>query len=45
MEIIAGIFITSYVMKFVVAALDTPFVYLATKVRKDADGREIVKYA
>ncbi|WP_456469687.1 queuosine precursor transporter [Archaeoglobus sp.] len=44
-EIIAEIFITSYIMKFVVAALDTPFVYLATKVRKDADGREIVKYA
>ncbi len=43
-EIIAEIFITSYIMKFVVAALDTPFVYIATKVRREADDREMVKY-
>jgi len=32
MEIIIEIFITTYIMKFVVAALDTPFIYLARKL-------------
>lgn len=29
------IFITSYVMKFIVAILDTPFIYLATRINPD----------
>lgn len=32
MEIIIEIFVTTYIMKFVVAALDTPFIYLARKL-------------
>ena len=27
------IFITSYIMKFIVAVFDTPFIYLATRIR------------
>jgi queuosine precursor transporter len=33
--IILSIFVTSYIMKFIVAALDTPFLYLAKKIRSD----------
>ena len=33
-EVIVEIFITSYIMKFIVAALDTPFVYLSTRIRE-----------
>ncbi len=42
--VIIEIFITSYIMKFIVAALDTPFVYLSTKMGKSgkAEIRELV---
>ncbi len=36
--VILEIFVTSYVMKFIVAALDTPFVYLSTKM-----GRRVIE--
>jgi hypothetical protein len=39
-EIIVEIFITSYIMKFTVAALDTPFLYLSTRI-----GRKIIDVA
>jgi hypothetical protein len=39
-EVIVEIFITSYIMKFIVAALDTPFVYLSTRI-----GRRIEEFA
>ena len=41
-EVIAEIFVTSYIMKFIVAALDTPFVYLAKMIRSEADRAEVV---
>ncbi|MBO8179146.1 MAG: queuosine precursor transporter [Archaeoglobus sp.] len=41
-ELIAEIFVTSYIMKFIVAALDTPFVYLAKMIKSDADRAEVV---
>ncbi|AIY89200.1 queuosine precursor transporter [Geoglobus acetivorans] len=31
------IFITSYIMKFVVALMDTPFIYLATRIKPEED--------
>ncbi len=33
--IILSIFLTSYIMKWIVAALDTPFLYLSRKMHKD----------
>jgi uncharacterized integral membrane protein (TIGR00697 family) len=42
-ELIAEIFVTSYIMKFIVAVLDTPFVYIARVIRKDAEKAEVVK--
>jgi queuosine precursor transporter len=33
-NIIFQIFIVSYIMKFIVAALDTPFIYLSKKIKK-----------
>jgi len=36
-EVIVEIFITSYVMKFIVAVLDTPFVYLSRMVRTEVE--------
>ncbi|AGK60808.1 conserved hypothetical integral membrane protein [Archaeoglobus sulfaticallidus PM70-1] len=33
-EVIAEIFITSYIMKFIVAVLDTPFVYLSRVIKE-----------
>jgi hypothetical protein len=41
-EVIIEIFITSYIMKFIVAVLDTPFVYLSTKMGKKAEIEEYV---
>lgn len=41
-EVIAEIFVTSYIMKFIVAALDTPFVYLAKMIKGEADRAEVV---
>ncbi|WP_456329120.1 queuosine precursor transporter [Archaeoglobus sp.] len=41
-ELIAEIFVTSYIMKFIVAALDTPFVYLAKMIKSDADRSEVI---
>ena len=32
--IITSIFITSYILKFIVSVLDTPFLYLAKKMKK-----------
>ncbi len=42
-ELIAEIFVTSYIMKFIVAVLDTPFVYIARLIRQDAERAEVVK--
>ncbi len=39
-DLILQIFVTSYIMKFIVAALDTPFVYLATRIKAGVDSRE-----
>ncbi len=44
-ELIAEIFVTSYIMKFIVAALDTPFVYIAKMIKGDADRAEVVSKA
>ncbi len=44
-ELIAEIFVTSYIMKFIVAALDTPFVYIAKMIKSDADRAEVVSKA
>jgi len=41
-ELIAEIFVTSYIMKFIVAALDTPFVYLAKMIKSEAERAEVV---
>ncbi|RLI79330.1 VUT family protein [Archaeoglobales archaeon] len=41
-EVIIEIFITSYIMKFIVAALDTPFVYLSTKMGKKVEIEEYI---
>ncbi|MDI3498142.1 MAG: queuosine precursor transporter [Archaeoglobus sp.] len=41
-ELIAEIFVTSYIMKFIVAALDTPFVYIAKMIKSEADRAEVV---
>jgi len=36
-EVIIQIFITSYIMKFIVAVFDTPFIYLSKRMRKDGE--------
>lgn len=36
-ELIMQIFITSYIMKFIVAILDTPFVYLAKRIKGEVE--------
>ena len=36
-NIIIEIFITTYIMKFIVAALDTPFIYLAKKMHSEEE--------
>ncbi|MBO8181956.1 MAG: queuosine precursor transporter [Archaeoglobus sp.] len=43
-EVVVEIFITSYIMKFIVAALDTPFVYLSTKIGRRAELEELEKF-
>lgn len=41
-EIVIQIFVTSYVMKFIVAVLDTPFIYLAKRFHGDENKCETV---
>jgi len=36
-DIIFEIFITSYIMKFIVAVFDTPFVYLSKTIKKSRE--------
>jgi hypothetical protein len=39
-DIVVEIFVTSYIMKFIVAVLDTPFVYLSTRMKREIEIRE-----
>uniref|UniRef100_A0A7C3RBJ4 Probable queuosine precursor transporter n=1 Tax=Archaeoglobus fulgidus TaxID=2234 RepID=A0A7C3RBJ4_ARCFL len=41
-EVIVEIFVTSYIMKFIVAVFDTPFVYMARMIKSEAERAEIV---
>ncbi|WP_202319544.1 queuosine precursor transporter [Archaeoglobus neptunius] len=42
-DLIAQIFITSYIMKFIVAVFDTPFVYLARSIKGAVEKNEIIQ--
>jgi len=41
-EVIVEIFVTSYIMKFIVAVFDTPFVYMARMIKSEVERAEIV---